>query len=390
MKYMLLTLLILGVGKAIKAQSFQDSITVELKELAKKSHLIGFATAIVNKDSTVYSHGFGYSNMSTKTPYSIYTVQTIASISKTFLGVALMKAQELGKLKLSDNINDHLPFRIYNPNFPNENITIKQLANHTSGILDGDSYERTYVFENKIQSFYNEFNDTLKREIKKSVDLYNSNTMMTLDEFIKKQYVKDQIWYDKNQNFSINLPGTIYKYSNMGANIAALIIEQATGENYAEFVKKHILKPLELNNTGWRGKNYEPISNSTLYWYGSPIPHSELVTYPDGNLMTNVVDYSKFLRTVIQGYEGESNILTKDGYREMFKEPISSEFRKGIFWTVDSEKIGHSGSDLGVLTHAYFLRESGHGIIVFVNTSDTEDYLMEVRDIYRALQKYIE
>ena len=72
----------------------------------------------------------------------------------------------------------------------------------------------------------------------------------------------------------------------------------------------------------------------------------------------------------------------------MVKDPISSDFRKGIFWTVDSEKIGHSGSDLGVLTHAYFLRENGIGIIVFVNTSDTENGMKEVRDIYRTLLKY--
>ena len=176
----------------------------------------------------------------------------------------------------------------------------------------------------------------------------------------------------------------------MGANIAAFIIEQSTGLDYHEFIRNEILSPLQMNMSGWRDKKYEPKNASTLYWYGSPIPHSDLVTYPDGNFMTNVVDYSNFLRTVIRGYKGESNIITKDSYREMFKEPLSSDFRKGIFWSVDSEKIGHSGSDLGVLTHAYFLRESGHGIIVFVNTSDTEDYMLEVRDIYRALLKYIE
>ncbi|MBL4569388.1 MAG: serine hydrolase [Flavobacteriaceae bacterium] len=59
---------------------------------------------------------------------------------------------------------------------------------------------------------------------------------MPLGEFIKKQYVEDQIWYNKKQNFSSNHPGSTYKYSNMGANIAAYIIEQATGENYAEFI----------------------------------------------------------------------------------------------------------------------------------------------------------
>jgi CubicO group peptidase (beta-lactamase class C family) len=300
-----------------------------------------------------------------------------------------MKVQEMGKLNLNDNINDYLPFKIYNPNFPNENITIQQLANHTSSILDGDSYDRTYVFKNKIPPFYKGFADNeLKTEVKTWVEMINENEMMPLGEFIKKQYVKDQIWYSKEHNFSSNQPGSTYKYSNMGANIAAYIIEQTTGENYAEFVKEHLLIPLQMNNTGWRGKNYEPRNSSILYWYGVPMPDGDLITYPDGNLMSNVIDYSKFLSTMIRGYGGEADLLTTKSYKEMMKDPVSSDFRKGIFWTVDSEKIGHSGSDLGLLSHAYFLRENGIGIIVFVNTSDTENGLTEVRDIYRTLLKY--
>ena len=116
----------------------------------------------------------------------------------------------------------------------------------------------------------------------------------------------------------------------------------------------------------------------------------DLITYPDGNLISNVIDYGKFLSTMIRGYKGEDNLLTAESYKEMMKDPVSSDFRKGVFWTVDSEKIGHSGSDLGLLSHAYFLRENGIGIIVFVNTSDTENGTTEVRDIYRTLLKYAE
>ena len=389
MKKAVILVLILVINTSIKAQSNNDSITTELTKLSKNSHLVGFAVAIVNKDSVLYAKGFGYSNKGTKTPYTIHTVQPIASISKTLLAVALMKAQEMGKLHLNDNINDYLPFNICNPNFPNENITIQQLANHTSSILDGDTYDKTYIFKNKIPPFYNDFADNdLKTEVKTWVNLFNENEMMPLGEFIKKQYVEDQIWYNKEQHFSRNHPGSIYKYSNMGANIAAYIIEQATGENYAEFVKEHILIPLQMSNTGWRGKNYDPKNNSTLYWYGYPMPDGDLITYPDGNLMSNVIDYGKFLSTMIRGYEGEVNLLSAESYKEMMKDPVSSDFRKGVFWTVDSEKIGHSGSDIGLVSHAYFLRENGIGIIVFVNTSDTENGMIEVRDIYRTLLKY--
>ena len=248
MKKIILLVLILGINISLKAQSIKDSLTQELTELSNNSNLVGFGVAIVNSDSIIYAKGFGYADKKTKSPYTIQTVQPIASVSKTFLAVALMKAHEKGKLNLNDNINDYLPFKIYNPNYPNEIITIQQLANHTSSILDGDTYDRTYIFKNKIPPFYSDFADNeLKTEVKTWVELFNENEMMPLGEFIKRQYVADQIWYNKGKNFSSNHPGSTYKYSNMGENIAAYIIEQTTGENYAEFVKEQILLPLQKN-----------------------------------------------------------------------------------------------------------------------------------------------
>lgn len=388
MKNLFLLTIILSISTSIRAQNVGDSITLKLNKISINSSLVGFAVAIVNKDSIVYAKGFGYANLEAKTPYTINTIQPIASISKTLLGVALMKAQEMGKLNLIDDINDYLPYKIYNPNFPNEKITIQQLANHTSSIIDGDQYDRAYIFKDKIPSFYNDLPDETKQEVKEAFDLFNSNEWMPLSDFIENQYSENGIWYSK-ENFSNNLPGSTYKYSNMGANIAAYIIEEASGENYIEFVKKQILDPLQMRESGWPSKNYQPSNVSTLYWYGYRTPEYDQITYGDAGFMTNITDFSKFLITMIQGYNGEDNILKATSYKEMMKDPTSDDFKKGIFWSVDSDKIGHSGNDPGVISHAYFLRKNGTGIIVFVNTSETENDMSEVRDIYRTLLKYI-
>lgn len=380
---LLVTLFCTTIGYS---QSNKEIITNELTALFKKSSLAGFGVAILNKHKVVYSKGFGFSNRENKTLYTTKTVQPIASISKTFLAVALMKAQELGKLNLNDDINKYLPFKIYNPNFKNETITIKQLANHTSSLIDGEHYDKTYVFDKKISPFYNHLKSDLKDEVKEYVDLFNSNRMISLEDFIRMQYKVGEEYY-KSDNFLNEKPGTKYKYSNMGANITALIIEKATGVKYKDFVKKEILEPLNMKNSGWPSSNLKNISS--LYWYGFLMPTSDLITYPDGNLMTNIDDFSAYFLTMIKGYFGEDNILSSNDYKVMMKNPSSDKFRKGIFWSVDNEKIGHSGSDIGVLTHAYFLKESGDGIVVFVNTSDTEKGALEVRDIYRVLIKHI-
>lgn len=380
--------LILVISTTIKAQSINDSITIELTKLSKKSGLVGFGVALVNKDSIVYAKGFGYANKETKTPYTTHTVQPVASVSKTVLAVALMKAQELGKLNINDPINDYLPFKIHNPNFPNKNITILQLANHTSGIIDGDNYEKTYLFDSNIQPQYENIKIEDRTEVQKLIELYNSNALIPLGEFIQKQYVEGEKWYSE-KHFAKHPPGSKYKYSNMGANIAAYIIEQIFEEDYRVFVQKHILNPLNMNMSGWRSKNYQLKNESTLYWYGFPMPKSDLITYPDGNFMTNIVDFSKFMTTMIQGYNGENNILKHNSYLEMMKDPTSKELKKGVFWSIDSQKIGHSGNDPGIISHAYFLKNNGKGIIIFVNTSDTENGMLEVRTIYRTIIKYL-
>jgi len=385
----LLSLLCIVMGVySVQSQQQTDSITKELKRIQESSNLVGFAVAIVDKDSIVYSKGFGYSNKEQQKPYTTKTVQPIASISKTLLGVALMKAQEMGLLDLDDPIKDYLPFTIQNPFYPKEPITIRQLASHTSSILDTEHYEKIYIFNDKIPPFYENLPQKTKQKVQKEVSLLNENQMMPAAQFIKNQYCTDGKWYTSN-SFSDTIPGSSYNYSNMGANIAAYIIAQASGMEYTDFLQEHILKPLQMNDSGWANKD-RPLNNtSTLYWYGYPIPAYEFVVYGDGGFMTNIEDFSQYLMAVMKGNNGESNVLKASSYKEMLSEPASKEFKKNVFWTIDDEKIGHSGNDPGIISHAYFLREGSHGIIVFVNTSEVENDMISARDIYRTLLKYM-
>ncbi|MBN4683912.1 beta-lactamase family protein, partial [Pandoraea nosoerga] len=90
--------------------------------------------------------GFGYADVASKRPYTPQTVQPIGSISKTLIGVALMKGVERGWFTLDDDIDTLLPFPVRNPDFPDKPITLRQLATHTSGIVDREAvYEAGYV-----------------------------------------------------------------------------------------------------------------------------------------------------------------------------------------------------------------------------------------------------
>ncbi|MGB6036701.1 MAG: serine hydrolase domain-containing protein, partial [Cryomorphaceae bacterium] len=115
-------------------------LTAELDSMSKANSFNGFAVAIANEKGTLYARGFGYANVETKEKYTENTIQHIASVSKTSIGLALMKAQEMGKLKLDDPIQNYLPFPVVNPFHPSAEITLRHLATHTSGINDTEQY----------------------------------------------------------------------------------------------------------------------------------------------------------------------------------------------------------------------------------------------------------
>ena len=92
-------------AKGINNNPIADSLTKDLNDVYKSGRLTGFSVAIVNENGTVYKRGFGYADIENKKPYTENTIQNIASISKTLIGISLLKAQELGKLKLDDPID---------------------------------------------------------------------------------------------------------------------------------------------------------------------------------------------------------------------------------------------------------------------------------------------
>ncbi|MDJ0646904.1 MAG: serine hydrolase domain-containing protein, partial [Flavobacteriaceae bacterium] len=348
---------------ASELNTLQDSLTAELNEIHKKGQINGFSVAIVNADTVLYEQGVGFSDSQKKLKYTEKTIQNIASISKTLIGISLLKAQEMGKLNLDDPVNNYLPFQVRNPNFPSEPITIRHLATHTSSIIDTDIYDHeSYILEEKIDSAAMKF-----VELPKNFKVPDKKTSMT--DFLQKVLSEDGKWYTKN-GFLKKKPGEFYEYTNIGATLAAVILEQTTGVSYNKFTAKHILGPLSMDGSGWFFDEIDTASHSKLY--NNPttrIPLYSLITYPDGGLRTSSHDLGKYLIELIQGYSGHGKLLTKESYQELFRpqldssnfsernaeNPYNDEFDSGIFMGFSAKGyIGHSGGDPGVSSFMFF------------------------------------
>ncbi|MEM6541675.1 MAG: serine hydrolase domain-containing protein [Bacteroidota bacterium] len=134
-------------------QNVKDSLTLQLTAIAERSQLPGFSVAIVSKDTILYSKGFGFADLENTIPFSEKTILNIGSVTKTLIGISLMQLVEAGRISMSDNINDHLPFKVVHPHYPEATITIRQLATHTSSLTDGKDdllIERSYLFQGPV------------------------------------------------------------------------------------------------------------------------------------------------------------------------------------------------------------------------------------------------
>ncbi|MEM6737916.1 MAG: serine hydrolase domain-containing protein [Bacteroidota bacterium] len=381
-----------------KIETQRDSLTMELIEIHKQGHINGFSVAIVDQNEVLYQEGIGYSNLTSKESYTENTLQNIGSVSKTFIGIALLKAQEMGKLSLDDPINRHLPFQVYNPDYPKEEITLRHLATHTSTILDTDYYdEKSYILKDVI-----EVPDSIMA-ISETFNLPSS--AMPLHSFLEKLLSEKGEWYEE-EGFLQNKPGEIYEYSNVGATLAAAVVEIATGESFNAFATKYILKPLNMSSSGWSFEDIDLSKHSTLYARPKiELPYYSLITYPDGGLITSISDMATYLRELIKGYSGNGILLTKASYKELFTEQLTSdnipdqdddgdayddEYNTGIFMGFTPKGyIGHTGGDPGIATFMFFKPKSNTGKILMINTSVRDsDGVKEFYDIWYTLDEY--
>jgi CubicO group peptidase (beta-lactamase class C family) len=355
------------------------------------SEFVGMGVACLDASGVRYVKGFGFADKEAGLHYNPETLQPIASISKVLIGLALMRAQELGLLHLDDQADKHLPFALSHPWHPDEAIKLRHLASHSSGIRDGNHYDHSYIFETPLDGMHKRLPlwSPTRWFLASKVRKYNRNQDMPMADFLAACFTPEGAFYRKS-NFLKNHPGTHYEYSNCGASLAALAIETATGMDYRAFVQKEILTPLGMNDSGWAGaENTAPASQTAkLYLDGVPLPRYHLITYPDGGFVTSISDFSKLMQAAMLGSKGVSNLLTAGSYREMFTQQGPPEGQTGVFWEVRRQTLGHSGMDPGISTFAYFNRERTEGYLIFANSVGFDFSEKPLMDILHTLTRF--
>lgn len=186
-----------------------DELNRFIQDVSKQFNVPGIAVAVIKDQRIVYESAFGFRNLDSKKPVDRHTKFCIASITKSVTATALEMLADRGKLKMTDRVIDHLPwFRMSDPYVTRE-LRVRDLLAHRSG-LGPHAGDLLFVPETTYS---------------------NREVAERLAELPLASGFRDG-----------------FAYENAMFAVAALVVEQASAESYADFVRNHIFAPLKMSD----------------------------------------------------------------------------------------------------------------------------------------------
>ncbi|MEO7982674.1 MAG: serine hydrolase domain-containing protein, partial [Bacteroidota bacterium] len=198
-------------GRLEKIKNTFPVIDSIFRVYADSNHLPGVAYGLVVDGKLVYTGNIGYTDIEKKIPVSSSSLFRIASMSKSFAAMAILKLRDEGKLNLDDPAYFYIP-ELKNLKYPTldaPHITVRHLLSHGAGFPEDNPWGDRQLADNDKD----------------------------LMDFIGKQI-----------SFS-NPPGIAYEYSNLGFALLGKIITKVSGMRYQDYIRKNIWEPLGMKTT---------------------------------------------------------------------------------------------------------------------------------------------
>ncbi|WP_259415753.1 serine hydrolase domain-containing protein [Bacillus toyonensis] len=291
------------------------------------------------------SYTAGVADLSTKKLVKSDYRFRIGSVTKTFTATTVLQLVGENRVQLDDSIEKWLPGLIQGNGYDGNQITIRQLLNHTSGIAE---YLKS-----------------------KDADIMNSKKTYTAEEIVK-------IGLALPPDFS---PGKGWSYSNTGYVILGMLIEKITGNSYAEEIEKRIIEPLDLSNTFLPGNSPVIPGKNHARGYVKTEGTSELkdITYYNpslanaaGDMISNADDLNKFFSSLLSG-----KLLKERELKEMLTtvpiegKGVGDAYGLGIYETKLPNGVsiwGHGGGIPGFTTFAGGVIGGKHTLAISLNS----------------------
>jgi CubicO group peptidase (beta-lactamase class C family) len=354
-----------------RAEAIDDAISESRKQVTDHMHKKGWtdvAVGVVLDGQLVYSEGFGVGDPATKEPVTPHTLFRIASLTKLFTGMAILQLRDAGKLDLDDPVSKYIPQidGVVYPTTEHPPIRIRNLVTHTSG-LPHDA---------------------------------NRFSGMSADDLLAELH-----------GLSLEFtPGSQESYSNLGMELAGMLIARLSGLPYEDYMRQNILEPLGMKESVWaRSAATAPVARG-MVWdkkLEGYRPVKEEVTpgalNAAGGLYSNVVDLAQFAAFELSAWPPsdapERPPLSRSSLREsqLTAGPVIPErIQPGVNWFLQRNGSHgmldfHMGLLDGYRSEIILASKGGLGIIVLGCQARTDDdfnaMTLAVLDAFAPLQR---
>jgi CubicO group peptidase (beta-lactamase class C family) len=355
LRVMLAFALLFGFAIASPAQEKSDlsSLDASINSSMKEWKVPGAAVAIVRDQSVVYLKGFGVREMGKSDPVTPDTLFDIGSCTKAFTSAAIAILVDQGKMQWDGKVNEYIPFFHLRDPLADENVTIRDLLTHRTGVPATDLL--WYVFP----------------------------------EASREQLIRRLAYVDSNVGFR-----TKFQYQNMMYVAAGYAVGQVTHSTWDDFVRTSIFQPLGMNASDTSSSDAEKSPDHASPHEQNPDGSVKVIPWhnidnagPAGSINSSARDMAKWMAFQLNNgkYDGKQ-LITEKNMREMQAPqmvidtggeiptiffPDSTQLSYGLGWFVQQYRghqlILHAGDIDGFSTMVVLIPEIHTAYFVVIN-----------------------
>lgn len=318
--------LLLFISLGVNAQK-QDEIDRFIMKQLSDQKITAINIGIIENGRITRVKGYGLANVEQKIPAAENTVYKIGSLSKQMVAAGIMTLIQAGKISLTDTITKFFKDAPATWN----NITIRHLLNHTSG---------------------------LERES----PAFNALIIQSDSVVIRAAY-KDPLVF---------ATGTKWQYCNLGYFMLADIIRQVSGKSFPQFMKEEIFSKYRLTNTQTTSTTVIIPNKANGYVLAAGMPSKAtdfIALRPSGAFISTIPDMLKWEMLMQQG-----KLLSKQNWQKMWTDVVESDAAEhyGYGWRVTTYKnrpmVYHGGSLPGFKSTYYRFPDDRTAFIILTNS----------------------
>jgi len=282
----ILFFLLLVCASAAAAQDFSQIDRI-FQDFAERQHVPGAVWGVIIDGKLAHRGAYGVRDTGTKSAPDADTVFRIASMTKSFTALSILKLRDAGKLALDDPAEKYVPelAALKYPSTDSPKITVRQLLSHSEGFPEDNPW---------------------------------GDQQLALTEQQFTALLREGVPFS-------NAPGVAYEYSNLGFMILGRMVERVSGMRYPDFVRANILRPLGMNASTLEPSQVPPERLAHGYrWEDEQWKEERQLPYgaggPMGGMMTSINDLSKYVAMYLSAWPPHDGPETAPARRASLRE----------------------------------------------------------------------